>query len=77
MTREDAASKARRIVGEGRLIVRELDEHAGTVMGEVRGDGAVWITGRDERGWFCDCPARGRCSHQLALGLVVALGGPR
>ncbi|MBA3413298.1 MAG: SWIM zinc finger family protein [Actinobacteria bacterium] len=27
---------------------------------------------RDGR-WACSCPARGRCAHLLALGLVVAL----
>lgn len=55
--RENAASKARRYLGDGR----------------VRGDGAAWSTGRDEHGWFCTCPARGRCAHLIAVGLIVAL----
>ncbi len=73
MSRERAAEKARRYLAEGRLLVRELDEHAGVVQADVRGDGAVHVAGRDERGWYCDCPARGRCAHLLALGLVVAI----
>ena len=73
MSRENAAEKAKRILSEGRLIVRELDEHGGTVAADCRGDAAVHSLGRDSRGWFCSCKARGRCSHLLALGSVVAL----
>ena len=72
--RESAAVKARRYLAEGRLVVRELDERAGTVRASCRGDGAVYGLGRDARGWSCSCPAVGRCAHLLALGLVVALG---
>jgi uncharacterized Zn finger protein len=73
--REDAATKARRILGEGRVILRSLDEPASAVFAEVRGDGLVHVVVHDiVRGWWCSCPARGRCSHQLAVGLVVALG---
>jgi hypothetical protein len=71
--RENAAAKGRRYVSEGRLIVRALDEHAGTGQADCRGDGAVWALGRDERVWYCTCPALGRCAHLHALGLVVAL----
>lgn len=75
VSRENADVKARRYLGEGRVIAREIDEYAGTAMADVRGDGAIWIVGRDEGGWFCDCPARGRCAHQLALDLIVAVEG--
>lgn len=68
-----AAEKGRTYVAEGRLTVHEIDEHGGVVMASCRGDGAVWTCGRDEHGWFCDCPARSRCGHLFALGLVVAL----
>lgn len=72
--REDAAAKGRRYLGEGRLVVREFDEYGGTVTADVRGAGAIYTVGRDERGrWSCDCPARGRCAHLEALRLVVAL----
>ena len=68
-----AIEKGRRDVSEGRLIVREPNEHDGTVVADCRGDGAVWSLGRDERGWFCSCPTRGWCAHLFALGLVCAL----
>jgi len=72
--REDAATKGRRLVAEGRLVLQQLDEHAGTAQATCRGDGATWNLGRDEHGlWYCTCPARSRCSHLYALGLVVAL----
>lgn len=72
--RESAATKARRYLGEGRLVVRYLDEEVGVVQADCRGDGSVWVCGRDVHGWFCNCPARGRgCAHLLALRLVVAL----
>ena len=71
---ENAVAKGRRYVSEGRLIIRALDEHGGTVQADVRGDGAIWSCGRDERGaWYCSCPALRRCAHLHALGLVVAL----
>ena len=75
MTRENAAAKGRRYVGEGRLVV----EHAtgGEVRARCRGDGAVYRLGFKNGKWRCDCPALGRCSHLVALGLVVAPEGRR
>lgn len=79
MSRENAVEKGRRYVAEGRLIVRELNEDDGTALADCRGDGAIWTLGRDLSGWFCSCPACGRCAHLCALGLVCALEprGPR
>ena len=75
MSRENAEAKATRYLAEGRLIVRELDEHGGTCSADCRGDGAIYALGRDEGGrWYCACPARGRCAHLVALQLVVAVG---
>ena len=71
--RENVATKGRRYVAEGRLIVRALDDDAGTVDADCRGSGAVWSLGRDTDGWWCSCPARSTCSHVAALQLVVAL----
>lgn len=68
-----AEEKGRVYVAEGRLTIHELDEDAGTVMASCRGTGAVWTCGRDEHGWFCNCPALTRCAHLVALGCVVAL----
>jgi hypothetical protein len=73
VSRENVFGKGRRYVAEGRLIVRELNEHDGTALADCRGDGAFWSLGRDERGWWCSCPARGRCAHLYALGLICAL----
>lgn len=72
--RENAHTKATRYLGEGRLVIRELDEDAGVVQADVRGAGAVWTCGHDSTGWFCDCPARtDQCAHLVAVRLVVAL----
>ncbi len=71
MSRETATAKGRRYVAEGRLIVRELDENS--AVADCRGDGAVYSLGYDQRGWFCSCAAKGRCSHLYALGLVTAM----
>jgi uncharacterized Zn finger protein len=65
--------KGTRYLTEGRLIVRAIDEYAGTLQADCRGDGAVYALGRDESGWFCSCPARGNCAHLAALRLVVAV----
>ena len=71
MTREDAASKGRRYLTEGRLLVRRVDKQA--IDARCRGDsGEVYELGADAGGWACTCPARtDRCAHLLALKLVV------
>lgn len=71
MSRENVDRKGARYLAEGRLRILEADEDA--VMAECRGDGAVDSLGYDERGWFCSCPARGRCAHLKALGRVVVM----
>lgn len=46
-----------------------------TVAAVVRGDAALHRVDYDgRRGWPCSCPALARCSHLLAVGLVVAVG---
>jgi hypothetical protein len=70
VSRESADVKARRYLAEARLTVTRV------VPGEVdaiyRGDGEMYELGYRRGEWFCPCPARGRCCHLLALGLVVA-----
>lgn len=57
---------------EGRVVLVEVGPAA--VDARVRGDGAVYRTGWSRtRGWACDCPARTRCAHLRAVGLVVAV----
>lgn len=70
MTRENADAKARRYLVEGRVVIRQVG--AGYVNADVRGDGAVWSVTYRRGGWYCPCPARGRCCHLLAVGLVTA-----
>jgi hypothetical protein len=70
VVRENALSKGRRYVSEGRLVVRSVD--AENARAECRADGAIYAVGFQKGRWFCSCPALGRCSHQHALGLVTA-----
>lgn len=70
--RENAASKARRYLAEGRIVVERVD--ARSVVAVARGDGERHhVTWRRSGGWSCTCPARGRCCHLQAVGLVVAV----
>jgi hypothetical protein len=72
--REDAAAKARRYLGEGRVRIIACDEEAGTILAEVRGNGAVYAAGHGLKGWACGCPAKSKnCAHVLALKLVTVL----
>ena len=71
--REDAFTKARRLLAEGRLTVRVVGgSHIAAVC---RGDSAkVYTLGFDQGRWYCSCPAVGqpvRCSHSLALQPVT------
>jgi len=69
--RESAPAKARRYLTDGRVVIRRITPR--TVMAQVRGDGEMYTVTGDPAGWSCTCPARGRCCHQLAVGLVVDL----
>ncbi len=69
--------KAERLLTSGRLIVREVGNPGkpGRIVAECRGDtGAVYKLGYDpaKDEWRCTCPElRGKCSHLMALQLVV------
>ena len=67
--RENIQTKGRRYLIEGRLSVR-LVSHS-QVVASCRGTGEVWTVGYQRGGWYCTCPAKGRCSHLEALQLVV------
>lgn len=74
MTRENADTKARRLLTEGRLIVEKVDTGRGMVYATCRGDsGAVYQLGFDPNAleWRCSCEARTECSHLKALKLVT------
>lgn len=72
---ENVESKGRRLLVEGRLNVIRVD--GPLIVAECRGDsGEVYQLGHDPRGrgrWGCTCPARGRCSHLVALQLVTTI----
>jgi hypothetical protein len=73
---EDARSRGRRLVAEGRLIVRRVN--AVEIRALCRGDsGEIYELGYDPSGgWWCDCIARTQCGHLYALQLVtIAPGG--
>lgn len=70
MSRENAADKARRYLIEGRVTIATV--RGPRVVAYVRGDGAAWRVEVDGPRWTCACPAKGRCAHMLAVGLVTA-----
>ena len=76
MTRESADVKGRRMLTEGRLTVTRINnsmDSDGVISGRCRGDdGAVYsVRWTLHGGWHCTCPAKGNCSHLVALKLVT------
>lgn len=69
--RENAASKGRRYLTEGRVVITRLN--TGSVDAVVRGDGTHHAVAWRPHLWTCTCEARGTCSHLLAVRLVVAV----
>jgi uncharacterized Zn finger protein len=70
MPRENFSAKARRLLGEGRVIITHVDGR--DVRAVVRGDSAEFYSVTHRSGsWACTCPALGRCSHVQALMLVT------
>jgi uncharacterized Zn finger protein len=69
--RENVEAKARRYLVEGRLVVAVVDGRR--IVASCRGDGDVHRLGYDpaRHEWRCTCPARGSCSHLVALRLVT------
>ncbi len=64
--------KAAGYLAAGRVVLVEVGP--AVVAARVRGDGAVYRCGWSRSGgWRCDCPARTRCAHLRAVGLVVAV----
>jgi uncharacterized Zn finger protein len=72
--RENYASKAQRLLAEGRVSVLRIDPSG--VSAIVRGDSASFYTVTfDGTRWSCTCPAIGRCSHAFAVQRVVVIEG--
>ena len=71
MTRENAYSKARRYLVEGRVIVTRVSDRI--VAARVRGDGAIYDSMWQAGVWSCSCVARtDQCAHLRALRLITA-----
>jgi uncharacterized Zn finger protein len=73
MPREAAFDKARRLLTEGRVIVKTANPNV--VVANVRGDsGHIYtVTGDARSGFICPCQNVGPCSHAMALALVTLL----
>lgn len=69
MPRENADSKGRRYVAEGRLVIERIDRT--TIAASCRGSGEIYQLGYRPGEWWCACPSLGRCSHLVALQLVT------
>jgi hypothetical protein len=68
----NAAGKADVYLAEGRVVVEQVTQRM--VLATVRGDGARYcVTYTERAGWSCDCPARSRCCHLLAVRKVTAV----
>lgn len=69
--RENVEVRGRRLLTEGRLIVERRGD--AVIRASCRGDtGDVYVLGYSpSSGWTCDCPARTRCAHLVALELVT------
>lgn len=66
--RENIATKGRRYLIEGRLTIRYVGVNR--IAAHCRGTEETHTLGFDED-WACSCPAKGRCSHLVALQLVA------
>jgi uncharacterized Zn finger protein len=78
--RENAQTKGRRLLVEGRLVVRAI-RGDGTIIATCRGDsGEAYTLGYDatKKQWRCTCvEMKGRCSHLIALQLVTIVKPPK
>jgi uncharacterized Zn finger protein len=71
MSREPATAKAKRLLGEGRVMV--LEARGRFIRAYVRGDsGAHYEVIHDRGAWACPCACIGECSHVKALQLCTA-----
>jgi uncharacterized Zn finger protein len=71
--RENAETKARRYLGEGRLDVQRVEHDlvVARCLGD-EGDSYHLRWDQERRRWSCSCPAFGpRCAHVLALARVT------
>ena len=68
--RENARTKSKRLLIEGRVLIRSAGPQGVSAL--VRGDsGCLRRVSYENARWFCDCPALGPCSHIMAVEAVV------
>lgn len=72
-SRENAESKGRRYLVEGRLSVAHYGPDK--IQATCKGTEKTHALGYERGSWWCSCPARGRCSHLVALQLVAPRPG--
>ena len=71
MSRENAYTKARRYLVEGRVIVTRVSDRI--VSARVRGDGAIYDAVWQAGIWTCSCSVRtDQCAHLRAVRLITA-----
>jgi hypothetical protein len=67
--REDAATKARRLLVTRRVhVVRVVGADVDAV---VEGDHEIYLVGRRHGRFVCSCPSPGPCTHGRAVDAVV------
>jgi uncharacterized Zn finger protein len=72
--REDARTKAVRLLKEGRVSILRVDRRGALAI--VRGDtAAIYEVTFDGVRWRCTCPALAVCSHALSVQRVVVPPG--
>lgn len=72
MPRENARTKADRLLLEGRVMLIEVSRHG--VVARVRGEGVIHTARYSFGTWSCSCPARtDACSHLHAVRRVTAV----
>jgi uncharacterized Zn finger protein len=69
VTAETVTGKAARYLAEGHVTIVRVD--GDLVDARVRGDSGTYMVRHDPAGWWCSCPALGRCSHVVAVKLVT------
>ena len=69
--RETAATKARRYLAEGRIIISTAEP--GKVLAIARGTGQIHHAGYSAGSWWCTCETpNDRCSHIRAIQTITA-----
>ncbi len=71
--RENVETKARRYLVEGRLTIVRVE--GGRIDATCRGTEETHRLGFERGDWYCTCPARARCSHLVALQLLIPRPG--